>query len=193
MMLSATPQQYKKCNVSMERNSGPLPITLFVLWCCNFDSLAMGGGPDLCLAQKNDPFECEGTRRGLNGPFMEQAMNNQSERYYTRSSSYSPTDEEIAYAVRAAIYRTGQARERGLPATLTVDQWLSTLNHFNWNCIFCLMAPYEILEFYVTFDEGGGATVENCFPICECCHAKRMQVADHNRRTGNFLRRMMAK
>jgi len=193
-MLVTTPQQLNECSELTERASGPLPITFIKLWCGNFSLLAMGNGPELRLAQnKSGPGKWANTYQSLNGPFMEQAMNNQSERYYTRSSSYSPTDEEIAYAVRAAIYRTGQARERGLPATLTVDQWLSTLNHFNWNCIFCLMAPYEILEFYVTFDEGGGATVENCFPICECCHAKRMQVADHNRRTGNFLRRMMAK
>lgn len=53
--------------------------------------------------------------------------------------------------------------------TLTLSQWLSTLNHFQWRCAYC-EGEYELLEHFVPTHHGGGTTYTNCVPACRKCN-----------------------
>lgn len=70
-------------------------------------------------------------------------------------------------------YAKFRAKEFGLPATLTVEQWLETLNFFGFSCAYC-GGPYEVLEHFIPLKRGGeGTTVINCFPACVHCNRKK--------------------
>lgn len=71
--------------------------------------------------------------------------------------------------VRAQILR---AKEAGVPATLTLAQWLKTLNAFHWKCAYCL-GPFECLDHYIPVVAGGGTVEDNCFPACITCNSKK--------------------
>jgi 5-methylcytosine-specific restriction endonuclease McrA len=62
-----------------------------------------------------------------------------------------------------------RAIEHGCPATLTVTEWLDTLNQFNWRCAYC-GGVYEALEHILPITLGGGTTKENCVPACWVCN-----------------------
>jgi 5-methylcytosine-specific restriction endonuclease McrA len=65
-----------------------------------------------------------------------------------------------------------RAEELGLPATLTLKQWLATLDYFNRKCAYCLV-PYKGLEHYIPITLGGGTTVDNCVPSCSRCNVRK--------------------
>jgi HNH endonuclease len=69
-----------------------------------------------------------------------------------------------------------RALEHGAEATLTVPEWLQTLNGWNWAC-WCCRKPYEAIDHYIPIALGGGTTAENCFPICRRCNS--MKGASH--------------
>ena len=66
-----------------------------------------------------------------------------------------------------------RAREKNLPATLTGKQWIAILDHHNWRCAYCRLAPFTDLEHVVPIARGGGTTAENCVPACESCNSKK--------------------
>jgi HNH endonuclease len=61
------------------------------------------------------------------------------------------------------------SRSKGLPSSLTLKQWLVTLNHFGWACAYC-QKPYKGLDHFIPTTLGGGTTVSNCVPCCENCN-----------------------
>lgn len=63
-----------------------------------------------------------------------------------------------------------RASAQGLPATLTLAQWLQTLSDFNGLCAYCQQRPFEHLEHFIPIDAGGGTTVDNCLPACGKCN-----------------------
>ena len=63
-----------------------------------------------------------------------------------------------------------RAEKEGLPATLTLEEWLQTLADFNGLCAYCLERPFEHLEHFIPIDAGGGTTVGNCIPSCGKCN-----------------------
>jgi hypothetical protein len=71
--------------------------------------------------------------------------------------------------VRAQILR---AKRAGVPATLTLPQWLETVNTFHNHCAYC-NGPYELMEHYIPVSEGGGTIQDNCVPGCFSCNAKK--------------------
>jgi P22_AR N-terminal domain/HNH endonuclease len=73
-------------------------------------------------------------------------------------------------SLRAACLR---AEKLGLPATLTVVQWLVTLDHFGWRCAYCQDRPGIIIEHFIPVSLGGGTTVDNCIPSCYACNSKK--------------------
>ena len=75
-----------------------------------------------------------------------------------------------AQLVRIHLYR---ARRAGTPATLTLPQWLETLNRFNHRCAYCPDGNYEVLEHYIPITQGGGTTQENCVLSCQKCNTKK--------------------
>jgi hypothetical protein len=67
----------------------------------------------------------------------------------------------------------GKARYFGAEATLTLVEWLETLEYFHWQCAFCGERPFQVLR-HVTPLPIGGTTVENCMPACyRCIRQKR--------------------
>lgn len=68
------------------------------------------------------------------------------------------------------LYR---AVESGLPATLTLEQWLATLDYFEWMCAYCRVKPYKVLEHFIPVVLDGGTTVDNCVPACILCNSRK--------------------
>ncbi len=50
-------------------------------------------------------------------------------------------------------------------ATLTLVEWLETLNAFHWSCAYCQSKPFEVMSHYLPLPEGG-TTATNCVPAC---------------------------
>lgn len=59
------------------------------------------------------------------------------------------------------------------PATLTLEQWLQTLEKFQWKCAYCQNMPGVIIEHFVPLALGGGTTQRNCVPSCYACNYKK--------------------
>lgn len=57
----------------------------------------------------------------------------------------------------------------GCEATLTISQWLETLERYNWSCAYC-GDPYAELEHEIPIVRGGGTTAINCVPSCRPCN-----------------------
>lgn len=76
-----------------------------------------------------------------------------------------------------------RAIEAGCEATLTITQWLKTLDHYDWRCAYC-GDPYEELEHEIPIALGGGTTAINCIPSCRSCNrTKSMKHPDEIRET----------
>lgn len=61
----------------------------------------------------------------------------------------------------------------GLPATLTLSEWLATINHFNGLCAYCQAVSMEDMEHFIPVQRGGGTTVNNCVPACSSCNTRK--------------------
>ena len=64
-----------------------------------------------------------------------------------------------------------RARTVGQAATLTVEDWIETLEHFSGCCAFNPMHSYEVLEHFMPLSRGGSTTSFNCIPACAWCNA----------------------
>ncbi|SRR6266568_3496858 len=72
--------------------------------------------------------------------------------------------------INAQLYR---AKSHGLPATLTLPQWLEKLQHFGNHCAYCQVNSIEVIEHYIPISQGGGTTDENCLPACRSCNSQK--------------------
>jgi hypothetical protein len=67
-----------------------------------------------------------------------------------------------------------RARQLGLPATLTLDEWLAMSRKFDGMCAYCRIRPFEVLEHMEALGDGSrGTTRDNCIPACYPCNAKK--------------------
>ena len=68
-----------------------------------------------------------------------------------------------------------RASRKGLPATLTLEQWLQTLDHYDRRCAYCrLPFSYDHLEHVVPLATYiGGTTADNCAPSCWSCNSRK--------------------
>lgn len=55
-------------------------------------------------------------------------------------------------------YHLGRARAAGTPATLTVPQWMATVNYFHEKCAYCQSRPSQAVEHFLPISLGGGTT-----------------------------------
>lgn len=62
-----------------------------------------------------------------------------------------------------------RARNARLPATLTIEQWIATLDFFEWRCAYCY-GEYTLLEHFIPMSHGKGTTWDNCVPSCGKCN-----------------------
>ncbi len=100
------------------------------------------------------------------------------------------TDEAQQKRQRADSMRVSEAvrraQERGLPATLGLEQWRHTMMHFDNGCAYCGMVADRIyLVCVVPMGLGGGATHNNCVPACSACRSIKGQ---HNPLEAGFWR-----
>jgi 5-methylcytosine-specific restriction endonuclease McrA len=72
-----------------------------------------------------------------------------------------------------------RARERGLSASLTLQEWEQTKKQFkeHWGtdtdcCAYC-GGPYEALDHFVPIVSGGGTIAGNCVPACKRCNSSK--------------------
>ena len=61
-----------------------------------------------------------------------------------------------------------KARYLRSKATLTLTEWLDTLNHFHWRCAYCGEKSFEVMS-HITPLPDGGTTIDNCVPGCYTC------------------------
>lgn len=71
-------------------------------------------------------------------------------------------------------YHVNSAKRLGLPATLTLPEWIETLNYFEWKCAYCCKNSYEVLEHVQPMIAGGGTTAFNCVPACARCNLLKL-------------------
>ncbi|GHO76469.1 hypothetical protein KSD_42400 [Ktedonobacter sp. SOSP1-85] len=61
----------------------------------------------------------------------------------------------------------------GREATLTIVQWIATLDLYDWKCAYC-GGPYEALEHQRPLvAPDGGTTALNCVPSCQSCNLRK--------------------
>ena len=84
-----------------------------------------------------------------------------------------------------------RATKIGLPATLTLPQWLWTLNQFNFRCAYCRKAPYGTMDHVRPLAHGGGTTGKNCVPACKECNQRHEQVLTRQREAKNKLNQLL--
>jgi hypothetical protein len=66
-----------------------------------------------------------------------------------------------------------RARTLHAEATLTVVEWLETLNRFHWHCAYCRSRPFQVMSHRLPLIEGG-TTLRNCVPACyHCCRSRK--------------------
>jgi len=65
------------------------------------------------------------------------------------------------------------AIKSGLPATLTLEEWLETIEYCEHRCAYCQIVPFALLEHILPDKLGGGTTKENCVPACSACNAEK--------------------
>lgn len=71
-------------------------------------------------------------------------------------------------------YHVNSAKRLGLPATLTLPEWMETLSYFEWKCAYCCKASYAVLEHVQPMIAGGGTTAFNCVPACARCNLLKL-------------------
>lgn len=86
------------------------------------------------------------------------------------STCFSKARKRELCRVTANLKRAVKAK---VPATLTIKQWLYILEHFNWQCAYCLEGKFEVLEHIVSIINGGGTTMFNCVPACTSCNSRK--------------------
>lgn len=76
-----------------------------------------------------------------------------------------------------------RARTLGAEATLTLVDWLTTLDHFNWRCSYCESKEFRVMSHFLSLPLGG-TTPENCVPACYACRRFRRK---ENSRVSAYL------
>lgn len=69
--------------------------------------------------------------------------------------------------VKAQLRR---ARQQGVPATLTIAEWILILDHFAWSCAYCRAKPYQVMEHITSVTKRGGTIASNVVPCCIRCN-----------------------
>lgn len=80
------------------------------------------------------------------------------------------TDACIAESKRVRDHNE-RASRLGQPASLTLREWLATLEHFAWVCAYC-GGSFECLEHLETVQRAG-TTASNCVPSCHRCNMRK--------------------
>lgn len=77
-----------------------------------------------------------------------------------------------AYPKKVSLERS-RARKNGCPATLTVAEWIRTLEDFKGLCAYCKERPALSIDHFIPIICGGGTTAGNCIPACQGCNTSK--------------------
>jgi len=91
-------------------------------------------------------------------PTSEEIAQKQYEEMLTRENKR--VEQHVKRAIKAKLH-----------ATLTLEQWLETLEYFQWKCAYCQEEEYTLLEHFIPINHEGGTTQSNCVPACHGCNA----------------------
>lgn len=80
-----------------------------------------------------------------------------------------------------------RARTLHAEATLTLVDWLMTLDDFDWLCAYCQAKPFQVMSHFVPLP-GGGTTPDNCVPACSGCSRSRRKGHDRVQAYLRYLR-----
>jgi hypothetical protein len=72
-----------------------------------------------------------------------------------------------------------RSRTSALPATLTPEEWATTLADFRGLCAYCETRPARGVEHFVPAQHGGGTTAGNCLPSCAPCNTAKLARMPH--------------
>jgi 5-methylcytosine-specific restriction endonuclease McrA len=78
-------------------------------------------------------------------------------------------DEKLRAEFQRVRDERWRARKYKLPETLTVKEWIETLDHFGQRCAYC-GGRFQVLEHFIPLERGGGTTKHNCVPACISCN-----------------------
>lgn len=84
-------------------------------------------------------------------------------------------DEWARKEAQKVSQHNARARWSDLCATLTVEEWFTTIRDFEGKCAYCLSAPYEQLDHFLPISQGGGTWQFNCVPACRKCNYAKGQ------------------
>jgi hypothetical protein len=74
-----------------------------------------------------------------------------------------------------------RARAQHAEVSLTLAEWLATLNYFYWRCAYCQERPFQILSYHLPLLQGG-MTALNCLPSCYHCRHSQREMNEHIQR-----------
>lgn len=70
--------------------------------------------------------------------------------------------------------QTYRARRKGLPATLSIEQWFAIKRIYKNRCAYCNSETKNLVqEHVIPVSKGGGYTSENIVPACASCNARK--------------------
>ena len=87
----------------------------------------------------------------------------------------APSD-AILREYRRVRKQNRRAEKHGAVGNLTVAEWISILDAYEWCCAYC-RAPYESMDHVVAVAEGGGTVSSNVVPACKDCNHARSYAA----------------
>jgi len=87
-----------------------------------------------------------------------------------------PPGEILQHEIARVRRQVRRAISYNLPATLTIHEWLDTLNRCHWQCGLC-GGPFESMEHIRPLGWGGGTTADNCIPACFNCNHTRHHIS----------------
>lgn len=97
---------------------------------------------------------------------------NNPELYKAYDAKYKKLPEHKESALRHKRLR--RHKIKGLPATLTEQEWQEILKRYDYRCAYCRKKedkPHR--EHWVPLAKGGGYTADNIVPACKRCNARK--------------------
>lgn len=68
-----------------------------------------------------------------------------------------------------------RARSLHAEATLTLLDWLTIVDFYQWKCAYCREKLFEVMFHRIPLPEGG-TTPTNCVPVCRsCCNPRKVK------------------
>lgn len=82
-------------------------------------------------------------------------------------------NERIIHEIEVVKRHNNRAYSQGQKASLKLNDWIQTLDSFEWMCAYSCGQPYEELEHWIPLAGGGGTTADNCVPACFRCNRQK--------------------